>query len=222
MNTSLNELKEKMVNEVVSQLTDMRYMTSTDKELYKQKLVTNLRKNLLVTTIREQSGLTSADDYNQTAYELYLDMLTTFYYINNLYDSLQSHQKLNESIVTTLHSTIGELNDQLTACEAVIGTEGAPQCYYEGFRTINNQETDKTYYTERYGEKFPEDAYVRFNPDQENITLNYTRQQNVMVYRSGVQLGEISLTKQYGAGFIVARNSETRLENAIDTSNSSY
>ena len=222
MNTSLKDLKEKMVNEVVEQLVDMRYMTSAEKDIYKRKLMSNLQNKTLTTTVREQNGLTDANAYNQTAYELYLDILTTFYYIDELYNTLQSHQKLNESIITTLHSTMGELNDQLTACEAVIGTEGAPQCYYEGFRTINNQETDKQYYTERYGEKMPEDTYVHFNSDQENITLNYTRQQNVMVYKSGVQLGEISLSKQYGSGFIVARNSETKLENAIDTSTSSY
>ena len=113
MITSLNELKEKMVDEVIEQLIDMRYMTSKEKELYKLKLLSNLQNNKLTTTIREQSGLTNAYDYNQTAFELYLDILTTFYYVNSLYDTLQSHQKLNESIITTLHSTIGELNDQL-------------------------------------------------------------------------------------------------------------
>lgn len=222
MITSLNKLKEKISEEVIEQLTNMRYMTSKERDLYQSDLVSNLQNNLLVTKIREQKELTNADDYNQTAYELYLDMLTTFYYLDNLYNTLQSHQKLNESIITTLYSTIGDLNDQLTAYEAIIGTEGAPQCYYEGFRTINNQEIDRKYYTERYGERMPEDTYVRFNPDQENITLNYTRQQNVMIYKSGVQLGEISITRQYGSGYITARNSETRLENAIDTSNSSY
>ena len=44
----------------------------------------------------------------------------------------------------------------------------------------------------------------------------------IIVYKSGVQLGEISITKQYGAGFIKARNSEAKLENAIDTSLNSY
>lgn len=222
MNISLEELKEKMISEVIEQLTNMKYMTSTDKDLYKRRLLTKSKNNMLLTTVREQEGLTDANSYNQTAYELYLDMLTTFYYIDTLYNSLQSHQKLNESIITVLHSTIGQLNDELTACEAVIGNEGAPQCYYESFRTINNLETDKAYFTERYGEKVPEAVHTRYNSDQENITLNYTRQQNVMVYKSGVQLGEITITKQYGAGSIVARNSETKLENAIDTSDSSY
>ena len=222
MNISLSDLKEKMISEIIHDLTEMRYMTSTEKDLYRRKLLTNVSNKMLLTTVREQTGLTNAYDYNQTAYELYIDMLTTFYYVDTLYNSLQSHQKLNESIITTLHSTIGELNDQLTACEAIVGTEGAPQCYYEGFRTINNLETDKSYFTERYGELVPQSIHMRFNSDQENITLNYTRQQNVMVYKSGVQLGEISITKQYGSGFIVARNSETKLENAIDTSNSSY
>ena len=222
MNTSLNEIKERMVDEVTKQLLDIRYMTATEKDIYKRKLLESLQNRQLITTVREQEDLTSAEDYNQTAYELYLDMLTTFYYLDTLYNTLQSHQKLNESIITTLHSSIGTLNDDLTVCEAVIGTEGAPQCYYEGFRNINFQEIDDKYYTERHGNQMPLSTYVKFNPDQENITLNPTRQQNVMVYKSGVQLGEINITKQYGSGFIVARNSENRLENAIDTSNSSY
>ena len=222
MNTSLNEIKEKLIEEVTNQLIDMRYMTTTEKDIYKQKLLSSIQNKKLLTTVREQSGLTNADDYNQTAYELYLDMITTFYYIDTLYNTLQTHQKLNESIITTIHSSLGVLNDELTVCEAVIGTEGAPQCYYESFRNINNQETDDKFYTERYGEVMPLATYAKFNPDQENITLNTTRQQNVMVYKSGVQLGEITLTKQYGSGFIVAKNSETKLENAIDTSNSSY
>ena len=45
MITSLNELKEKMVNEVIEQLIDMRYMTSKEKDLYKRKLLSNLQNN---------------------------------------------------------------------------------------------------------------------------------------------------------------------------------
>lgn len=222
MQTSLDQIKERMVNEVINQLSSIRYMTTAEKDLYKKNLESNLKQHTLTTKIREQTGLTNAYDYNQTALELYLDMLTTFYYLDNLYNTLQTHQKLNESIITTLHSTMGTLNDNLTSYESVIGTGGAPQCFYEGFRTVNNQEMDTSLYKERYGEQIPDGAFIKFNPDQENVTLNTTRMQNVMVYKSGVQLGEISITKQYGAGFIQARNSETKLENAIDTSNSSY
>lgn len=222
METSLNRIKDEMVNKVISHLADIRYMTSTEKALYLSELSSKIKSKMLATTLRTQSGLTNADDYNQTAYELYLDILTTFGYINELYNTINTHQQLNESIVNTLYSTIAELNDKLDEYEAVIGTAGSPECFIEGFRTQNNQETDKSYYTERYGEVMPVSTYVRFNSEQENITLNYTRQQNVMVYKSGVQLGEISITKQYGAGFIKARNSETKLENAIDTSMGSY
>lgn len=222
MVTSLDKIKEEMISKVVSQLTDMRYMTETEKSIYQSNLLSNVQSKMLATTLRLQSGLTNADDYNQTAYELYLDILTTFGYINELYDTINSHQLLNESIVNTLYSTIAALNDKLDEYEAVIGTAGSPECYIEGFRTQNNQEIDKSYYTERYGEIMPIATHVRFNSEQENITLNYTRQQNVMVYKSGVQLGEISIAKQYGAGFIKARNSEAKLENAIDTSQASY
>jgi len=222
METHLSKLKEEITAKVVSELTDMRYMTSSEKERYKENLLSGINQKNLITTVRTQSGITNADDYNQTAFELYIDILTTFYYINDLYDSLNQHQMLNESIVNTLFSTIAGLNDKLDEYEAVIGTAGNPYCFIEGFRTTNFQELDSKYYTERYGEKMPLDTYAHFNSEQENITLGYTRQQNVMVYKSGVQLGEIILTKQYGAGFIKAKNSETKLENAIDTSMSTY
>ena len=211
-----------MVNKVIDKLYNMRYMTSTQKELYKSKLISSVQSKLLATTVRKQSELTNADDYNQTAYEIYLDIITTFSYVNNLYQTINSHQLLNESIVNTLYSSIAALNDKLDEYEAVIGTAGSPECYIEGFRTQNNQEWDRKYYTERYGERMPLATFAKFNSEQENITLNYTRQQNVMVYKSGVQLGNISITKQYGAGFIKARNSEEKLSNAIDTSMSTY
>ena len=222
MNTSLDKIKEEMIDKVISQLSDIRYMTKTEKELYRSNLISKVQSKLLATTLRYQSDLTNADDFNQTAYEIYLDIVTTFGYVNELYDTISQHQQLNESIVNTLYSHIAELNDKLDEYAAVIGTAGGPECYIEGFRTQNNQESDATYYRERYGELMPVSTHVRFNSEQENITLNYTRQQNVMVYKSGVQLGEISLTKQYGAGFIKARNSEAKLENAIDTSMSTY
>lgn len=222
METSLDKIKEEMVDKVISELSDIRYMTSTVKEIYKSDLISKVQQKLLATTLRTQSELTNADDYNQTAYEIYLDILTTFGYVNELYSTINSHQQLNESIVNTLYSTIAALNDKLDEYEAVIGTAGSPECFIEGFRTQNNQETDASYYTERYGEIMPIATYVKFNPEQENVTLNYTRQQNVMVYKSGVQLGEINITKQYGSGFITARNSEAKLDNAIDTSMSTY
>ena len=222
MDTSLNKVKKEMIDNVISQLSDIRYMTEAEKELYKSNLISNVQSKLLATTLRKQSGLTNADNYNQTAYELYLDILTTFNYVNELCDTISRHQMLNESIVNTLYSKIADLNDKLDEYESVMGTAGAPDCFIEGFRTQNHQESDAKYYTERYGEIIPLAAQVRFNSEQENITLNYTRQQNVMVYKSGVQLGEISITKQYGAGFIKARNSEAKLENAIDTSLNSY
>lgn len=211
-----------MVAKVVSQLDNIRYMTTKEKELYQEELLYKVKNRLLATTIRHQKDITNADDYNQTAYELYIDIITTFGYVNELYNTINSHQQLNESIVNTLYSSIASLNDKLDEYEAVIGTAGSPDCFVEGFRTQNNQEFDLSYYTERYGERMPLATHVVFNSEQENITLGYTRQQNVMVYKSGVQLGKISLTKQYGAGFIKAYNSEARLENAIDTSTSSY
>lgn len=222
MNISLDQIKSNMIEKVISSLVNMRYMTSVDKDLYKADIINKISSNFLCTTLRFQDGLTNADDYNQTAYELYLDILTTFEYINKLYEAINAHQALNQSIINTLTSNINILNDKLDEYEVTIGNTGAPGCMIEGFRTMNKLETDRKYFTERYGERMPIETWVRFNEDQENITLNYTRQQNVVAYKSGVKLGSISITKQYGSGYITARNSETKLNNALDTSKTSY
>lgn len=222
MQLTLGQLKESMTKKVIQSLLEMRYMTKAEREVYQKELLAKVQSKMLVTEVRTQEGLTNANDYNQTAYEIYLDLLTTFEYVNELFDTINQHQLLNESIVNTLYSQIASLNDKLDECEAVIGTAGAPDCFIDGFRTQNFMEFDRKYYTERYGERMPLATYAMFNSEQENITLNYTRQQNVIVYKSGVQLGEITLTKQYGGGFVKARNSQCKLENAIDTSMSSY
>ena len=111
MEISLDKIKEEMVGKVISNLSNIRYMTSTEKALYISELTSNLKTRMLATTLRTQSGLTNADDYNQTAYELYLDIMTTFDYVNELYNTINTHQQLNQSIINTLYSTIAELND---------------------------------------------------------------------------------------------------------------
>lgn len=222
MKTSLQNIKNDIADKVLEQLNSIGYMSVSDREAYMTYIEQRLNEQQLVTTVRKQEGITDADAYNMTAFELYLDLLTTFGYVDRLYSTIDNHQKLNESIINSLFSLAGELSDRLDEYASVIGTNGSPYCKSEGFRTQNEQEWDRKYYTERYGERVPVEAFARFNHNQETLTLNYTRQQNVMVYKSGVQLGEILLTKQYGAGFITAKNSETKLENCIDTSGSTY
>lgn len=221
-NNTLSEIKKKTIDKVTKELVNMGYLSTEEQEAYKIDLLTNVESKTLTTTIRKQSEQTDANAYNKTAYEMYLDILTTFTYINKLYDTLNKHQKLNQSIINTLDSTIGVLNDKLDEVESIIGSVGHLNCFINNFRTSNNQESDKKYYTERYGEIVPKAAYVKYNAEQENVTLDYTRQQNVLMYKSGVQLGEIFLSKQYGSGFIKARNAEAKIENSIDTSKSTY
>lgn len=222
MKTSLQNIKNDIADKVLEQLNNTGYMSVSDREAYMTYIKQKLSEQQLVTTVRKQEGITDADAYNMTAFELYLDLLTTFGYVDKLYSTIDNHQKLNESIINSLFSLAGELSDRLDEYASVIGTNGSPYCKSEGFRTQNEQEWDRKYYTERYGERVPIEAFARFNHDQETLTLNYIRQQNVMVYKSGVQLGEILLTKQYGSGFITAKNSETKLKNCIDTSGSTY
>lgn len=220
--TSIELIKQDMIDKVISKMSKFNFSTELEKQTYINSIKSSINNKQILTKVREQSGITNADDYNKTAFEIYLDLLTVFEYLDNLSSIIDNHQKLNESIINSLYSSIGNLEDKLEECNSIISITGMPYCKYESFRTQNNQEWDRKYYTERYGERFPLETFVKFNQNQENISLNYTRQQNTLMYKSGVQLGEISITKQYGASFITARNSETKLENCIDTSNTSY
>ena len=97
METLLDKIKEEMIDKVISELSNMRYMTSTDKELYKSELISKVQQKLLATTLRTQLDITNADDYNQTAYEIYLDILTTFRYVNELYSTIKVFNFLEET-----------------------------------------------------------------------------------------------------------------------------
>ena len=44
METSLDKIKEEMVDKVISELSDIRYMTSTEKELYKSELISKVQQ----------------------------------------------------------------------------------------------------------------------------------------------------------------------------------
>ena len=90
MITSLDKLKEEMIDKVIAQLSEIRYMTSTEKDIYKSSLISQVQSKLLATTLRTQKELTNADDYNQTAYELYLDIITTFGYVDELYNTISN------------------------------------------------------------------------------------------------------------------------------------
>ena len=111
-NSSLKDIKEKMINKVLDELSGIGHMSQAEQARYKADLLSKINSKTLCTTVREQSGLTDVYAYNKTAYELYIDILTTFNYINELYDTLNKHQQLNQSIVNTLNSTIGALNDK--------------------------------------------------------------------------------------------------------------
>lgn len=218
---SVQAIREKMIDKVI-RLSGKTFYSQAEKESYIESLRSKVNEKLLSMTVREQSGVTNAEDYNRTAYEMYLDITTVFVYLDTLSDAINKHLQLNQSVLNSMHGMMDELEDKINELLSVIGIPGNPLCYYESFRTENNREVNTKLYQERYGEMIPEECIARLVPNHRGLSLSYAKKQNVMVYNNGIQLGNISITKQYGAGFIQAKNPENRLENAIDTSLSSY
>lgn len=218
----LKKVREEMTEKVISGLEGIGYLSEQEKAVYRKNIEDKIASKQLCTEQRIQGGLTNAFDYNRNAYELYIDILTVFDYLNSLSDDIDAQQNLAMASLSSVSSMISSLNDKLDEIQAVIGTKGHPECFMDNLRTNVNRETDKDFLRERYGNLLASVNAARFNPEQETLTLGYTRQQNVLMYKSGVQLGEAEITRQYGSGLIKVRNPEEKLNNALDTSRSNY
>lgn len=218
----LDQIKNTMISKVIESLKETKDMTEAEKEIYEEQLRQKVSEKKMATVIRNQGGITDADAYNQTGFELYLDVVLVFDYINEIASAISRHIVLNRSIINHVYSQISELNDSLDEYLSVMSTPGSPYCFYESFNTETNKENSIELYRERYNEKVPEECILYGDTEHKCLTLGYSRKQNVIVYKNGVVMGSISITKQYGSGFVKARNVENKLENAIDTSKSSY
>ena len=78
----LEQIKNSMVDKVIEILKETKDMSTTEKEAYAAQLKQKVSEKKIATVIREQSGITDAEAYNQTGLELYLDIVLVFNYIN--------------------------------------------------------------------------------------------------------------------------------------------
>lgn len=211
-----------MTEEVLNGLEEIGYLSDTDKASYRREIEQKIKEKKLCTDPRMQNDLTDAIAFNKTAYELYIDILTVFEYINSITDSVEAQQQIARSAVSAISAKISNLNDKLDTIEAVAGVKGHPEIWLDNLHSAANRENDISFLAERYGNLISRANAAKYNPDQETVTLGYTRQQNVLMYKSGVQLGEAEITRQYGKGLIKVKNPEEKLNNALDTSKATY
>lgn len=219
---SLDKIKDGVINSILNDLTSSGNLTPEEAQFKRQELEQLIKSKQLITQQRIQGGVTNAQDFNDTIEELYIDLLTTFKYVNSLGESVDKHVNLNQAAVNTLKSLIHVANDRMDTYEVILSSRGNPSHYIEGFRNADSFEESSSFYTERNGEIVPMSSRAYFNPNEELVSLNYLRNENVMAFKNGVSLGEILIKKQLGSGLIRVKNDVNSPECMIDTSMQSY
>jgi hypothetical protein len=219
---SLNRVKSEIINKILDDLTSTEQYTEQEAKLKRAELEQQILDKELICSLSLQSEVTDAQKFNQTAEEMYIDILTTFGYVNTLEDTIDKHIEINQSTINNLTALINKANDRIDGYEAILGAKGNPEHNIEGFRTSDSFENKRELFTERYGEIVPSSCRAYYNLAEESISLPYTRQQNMITYKNDVSLGDIFISKQLGGGLIKVRNGENSLENIIDTSLHTY
>lgn len=219
---SLEETKNKIINYILDDLIAQKQLSSSERDLKRRELEATIHEKELITVYREQEGVTSSLDFNQTAYELYVDLLTTFRFLNDIEKTISKHQEINQSSLNSLNAVIAKAEDQLYAFEQSLTLKRRPVYVVENFNDGNFESSDLTLYTERFGEEIEKPNRAQVNLSEQKLMLPYRRQNNMIAYSENVSAGNVQLSKQVCGVFSYGTTYGKQTEHIIDTSMQTY
>lgn len=219
---TLSKIKDTVTNTVLNNILDSQDLSEDEIKIKKAELAQKIQNNELVFSGDLQQDITDANKYNKTAFELYIDILTSFKYINSLDGVVNEHIEQNQTDISNLKANLNTANDEIDNYENTISSNGNPQYKIEGFRTSNSFNNNRNEYQERYGEHIPLSNTALYNSYEELVTLPYLRKENMISFENGVSLGDVSISKQLCSRLIKVRNGADAISNVIDTSVHKY
>jgi hypothetical protein len=208
--------------QIIKELLDQKLLSGeirSDSEY--NALMTDLLNKLLgppITKIRPQAELTNAEDFNATFDELMLDFNVVFAQVNKIDETVNKHQRLNQSVLNNLKLRIKSVQDDLTKYEELVTIKDAEQLYLETFIDSNSFEPKVEYYTDQHGTILPIEYHAKLDIEREAVKLPSIISQNTLTGPGGVRLGTLVINKQLGSGLIRIQNPENALDKAIDSS----
>lgn len=219
---TLDSIKEKVIHQIVEELIASGEISESDRTLKRLELKQLTQNKQMITQYRAQSGLTNSADYNQTAYELYVDIVTTFKFLNELEKFIDKHEDLSQSSVHTLNLLITKANDELQAIEKMIHSKTRPNSHVESFSDTASVSSHPAHYTDRYGEEIPPANYAVIRVEEGVLSLPYNRKVAAFTYEDGKLAGEVTLTKQVGGAFSYGTAYSKNLSSITDLSLRTY
>lgn len=219
---TLDSIKEKVIHQIVEELIANGAISESDRSLKQLELEQLTQNKQMVTQYREQSGVTNSFNYNQTAYELYVDITTTFKFLNELEKFIDKHEDLSQSSIHTLTLLITKANDELQAIEKMVHSKTRPNSHVESFSDTASLSTDPTHYTDRYGEEIEASNHATIRVEEGVLSLPYNRKISTFTYDDGKVAGEVTLTKQVGGAFSYGTLYSKNLEAITDLSLKTY
>lgn len=219
---SLNQIKEQVVELILESQLVSGEISADDVKRLREEYKTRFQANFLATHPRPQSGVTSATDFNETAFELQADLLATFRYLNDLERIINTHSELNISAVNTMTAMIESAEETLSAYEQMLAEQQRIDCHIIHFNDGSSTSSDYHLYTERFGEEVEATNYCQVDVTSKDLSLPYVRKQNMITYDDQVSAGHIQLSKQLCGLFSYGTNEGKKLERIIDTSYQTY
>lgn len=219
---SLEETKNKIITYILDDLIAQKQLSSSERDLKRRELETTIHEKELITVHREQGGVTNSLDFNQTIYELYVDLLTTFRFLNDIEKTINKHQEINQSSLNSLNAIIAKAESQIDAFEQSLTLKRRPTYIVEDFKDGNLESPHLSLYTERFGEGIEKTNRAQINLTEQKLMLPYRRQNNMITYSETVSAGNVQLSKQVCGVFSHGTNYGKQTEHLIDTSMQTY
>ena len=219
---NLNAIKERIVETILSEQMSSGEISPEDIKRLRKEYLEKFQSSQLATRVRTQSGVTSADDFNDTAFEMYADLLATFKYINELDRIIKSHSELNVSAVNTMTAMLQSVEETLSAYEQTLAEQNRINCHVIHFNDGSSTSTNVNQYTDRFGQDVEPSTYCQVDVMNQNLSLPYLRRQNMITYSDDVSAGYVQLSKQLCGLFSYGTSEGKKLERITDTSFQTY
>lgn len=217
----LSDAKNKVIDYLVNAAISNNIITKNQASTYKTQLIQVVNSNNILLNSTKQNGQINVNNMNNDFSGIYIDLLTLFQMSNSIDDLINRHMSLNNGLLNNTSLSINKIYDKLNGYQKTIRNKFNPVTIIKSFNDIENIETNKSLYYERYGESCDNNSYCVINNNLSGVTLPVLNKIDMSI-NNGTAFITPSIKLQLGESFIKINNGQHSLSNIIDNSNNTY
>lgn len=224
-NISLDNTKKEVIKSIIEQKQESGLIISEEQvELEKISLEEKINKNSSTLEVINQEDITDAAKFNSTQENILLDIHSAFYQMNLIEQTINKHQKLNQSLIGQYKNNIKQIKNEIEKYYRKLELKGEENYIRESFYNQDSFELLQEKYKDRYGKDVLPIYHASLRTDKEDIVLSTIKKRNTIVNEFGTKMGNIEIGLQLGVdeNFKLIKNPETDIEKAIDTSEETF